>query len=347
MSQGEQRRGGLWREIAGGWDRFWFTPTDPATLGLLRILAGAMLLYTHLVWSIDLPAFFGDRGWLAPSAVAQLQANGYAFSYFWWLHEPWQLWAAHAAALVAFAMLTLGLCTRASAVVALVATLSYVQRARGALFGLDQVNTMMALYLAVGPAGDAYSLDRWRARRRGRAGGAIVLSVGANVAIRLMQIHMCVIYMFAGMAKLVGRAWWDGTAMWLAFANLEYQSLDMTWLARHAWITDFLTHVTIFWEVYYCALIWPRQLRPIMLALCVPVHLGIAMCLGMVTFGLAMIFGNMAFLPPHVVRGTIDRIFGRRSNGAGQGGAATFDSLHAGSARRRNNGDRARSRPQG
>ena len=23
-----------------GWNRFWFTPTDPATLGLIRILAG-------------------------------------------------------------------------------------------------------------------------------------------------------------------------------------------------------------------------------------------------------------------------------------------------------------------
>ena len=56
-------------------------------------------------------------------------------------------------------------------------------------------------------------------------------SVTANLAIRLIQIHMCVIYLFAGTGKLMGEAWWDGTAMWMALANLEYQSLDMTWLA--------------------------------------------------------------------------------------------------------------------
>ena len=43
-------------EIVAGWNRFWFTPADPATLGAIRIFAGAMLFYTHLVWSLDLPA---------------------------------------------------------------------------------------------------------------------------------------------------------------------------------------------------------------------------------------------------------------------------------------------------
>ena len=40
-----------------GWNRFWFSPSDPATLGLIRICTGAMLFYTHLVWSKDLLGF--------------------------------------------------------------------------------------------------------------------------------------------------------------------------------------------------------------------------------------------------------------------------------------------------
>jgi len=41
------------------------------------------------------------------------------------------------------------------------------------------------------------------------------------------------------------------------------------------------------------------------LALAVGVHLGIGMCLGMWTFGLAMIIGNLAFVPPDTVRAVV------------------------------------------
>ena len=31
-----------------GWNDFWFTPVDPATLGAVRIAVGLVLLYVHL-----------------------------------------------------------------------------------------------------------------------------------------------------------------------------------------------------------------------------------------------------------------------------------------------------------
>jgi hypothetical protein len=290
-------------EVLDGWNRFWFTPADPATLGLIRICAGAMLLYTHLVWSLDLTAFIGPTSWLPDDAVSMLQQDTYAWSYLWWIEDsPTLLWTAHIAALVVFGMLTVGLFSRVAAVLALVAALAYVERLPGALFGLDQINVMLAMYLAVGPSGDAFSLDRWRRSRQ--AGGPLPVrhSWTANLSIRLIQVHMCVIYLFAGMAKLTGQAWWDGTALWMAFGNMEYQSLDMTWMAGYPLLINFMTHVTVFWELSYCALVWPRLTRPIVLLLAIPLHMGIAICLGMVTFGLAMLIGNMAFLPPQFVR---------------------------------------------
>ncbi len=60
-----------------------------------------------------------------------------------------------------------------------------------------------------------------------------------------------------------------------------------------------LTHVTVFWEVFYCALVWPRLTRPIVLLIAVAVHGGIAMFLGMITFGTMMIVANMIFIEPH------------------------------------------------
>ena len=106
--------------------------------------------------------------------------------------------------------------------------------------------------------------------------------------------------------------------MWMALGNLEYQSLDMTWMAGWPLLINALTHITVFWEIFYSALIWPRLTRPVMLLLAIPLHMGIAICLGMLTFGLIMLVGNMAFIPPELIRALLSG----RSPQQGRGGEA-------------------------
>ena len=287
------------------WDRFLFTPSDPATLGFIRILAGGMLLYTHFVWMLDLEGFFGASGLLSKDFVYRYHDSAFAWSHLYWIENTTVLWVTHVLALAVFACMMAGYQSRAAAIVSALLTISYANRASGALFGLDQINGFLALYLAVGPCGDAYSVDAWLARRRGRPPRAA--SVSGNIAIRLMQCHLCVVYLFAGCGKLLGQSWWEGTAFWGAVANYEYQTVDLTWMANHMWIIELITHVTIIWEVGYAFLIWPRLSRPVMLLLAVPLHLGIALCMGMVTFGVMMLVANLAFVRPELIRRILPR----------------------------------------
>lgn len=300
----------LYHATVDGWNRFWFTPTDPATLGLIRILAGTMVFYTHLVWSIDLQGFFGEQGRLSPTFVNLIhQGKDSAWSYLHLVdHSPGLLWAAHIIALVILLMFTVGLFTRTTGVLAFIICISYVNRVPGSLFGLDQINTLLITYLMLGGAGKAYSLDRWIARRQGKKVLEIDKNINANISIRLIQIHMCIMYLFAGLGKLQGDTWWDGTATWMGFANTEYRSFDVTWLAAYPLVINLMTQVSLAWEIGYAALVWPRWTRPIMIAMAVPLHLGIAVCMGMITFGLAMIFGNVAFVSPGLVRGVVDGV---------------------------------------
>jgi hypothetical protein len=303
----------LWHGSLDGWNRFWFTPADPATLGLVRICTGLMLLYTHAVWALDLRAFFGPDSWLSPELAAELNPSRFHWALGLWPGSMGVLWIVHGFALAVFALLTLGLFSRVTSVLAFLLTVAYIQRAEGALFGLDRINTFLSMYLMVGPCGAAYSLDRLLARRRFGASGPAAPSVSANIAVRLIQLHMCLVYLFAGLAKLQGVTWWDGTAMWYALANGEYQSLDMTWLANSSAgeiICNVLTHVTIAWEIFYCALVWPRLTRPIVVAMAIPLHLGIGIFLGMITFGLVMLIGNLAFVSPALVRSVLGRAGG-------------------------------------
>ena len=126
-----------------GWNRFWFSPADPATLGLIRILAGGMLFYTHLVWTKDLVGFFGPRGRLPlafTEGVHQFSLgdrSAYAWSHLYYLETPQALWAFHLLALVVLFLFMIGCFTRVTSILTFLITVSYAHRAVGALFGLD------------------------------------------------------------------------------------------------------------------------------------------------------------------------------------------------------------------
>jgi len=290
------------RALGEGWNAFWYSPADPTLLGVLRVLSGLMLLYTHAVWGLALDDFFGPSSWLSARLVRALESDQFAWSFWLWIPAEWR-WHAYGISMLVLALYTIGLWTRVTSLLALITTISYVHRVPAALFGLDQINVMLTLYLTIGPSGQTLSVDRWLAwRRPGGAASPPAPSVGANLAQRLIQIHMCVIYFYAGISKLQGPAWWNGEAMWRAFANREYQTADMTWLAWHPWLLNFITHASVLWEIFFCVLIWRPLWRPLMLAGAVVLHVGIGACLGMWTFGLIMLVGCASFLPNNAVR---------------------------------------------
>ncbi len=226
------------------------------------------------------------------------------------------MWPVYGFSMAVLLLFTLGLCTRVTSILSLLVVISFAHRVPQATFGLDQINAMLTLYLAIGPSGQALSLDRLIAGRRKGRGQALswpAPSAGANLALRLINVHMCVIYFFAGISKLQGESWWTGEAMWRAFSNLEYQSIDMTWLAWHPWLLNLVTHVSVLWEVLFCVLIWQPRLRPLMLAGAVVLHVGIGACLGMWTFGLIMLVGCASFLPDQAVRDLVEALSPGRS----------------------------------
>ncbi len=302
---------GRWfQEVVSGWDRFWFTPIDSATLGLIRICAGAMLLYSHAVWTVDLEGWFGGEGRLSPEFSQLYHGSQYAWSHLYFDMPSALLWTLHLSALVVFAMLMIGLFTRPVSIVAFLLAVSYAHRMGGAEYGLDRINVTLAFCLMIGASGSAYSIDAWR-RKRKTPDGSVSLSTSSNIAIRLLQIHMCVIYLFAGISKLQGETWWDGTALWLGFANYEYQSFDMTWTSDHPALLALLVHITVFWEVFYVALVWPRITRYIAVAVSIPLHVAIAVCMGIIPFALSMLVGNYAFVSPQLTRKLVNGVLFR------------------------------------
>jgi predicted DCC family thiol-disulfide oxidoreductase YuxK len=307
-----------------GWNAFFFSSADPTTLGLIRVATGLLAFWSLLVFGLDLHDFFGSDGWAEPSAVRAAQRS-LVWS-FWFLVPDGSLRLVWLICLAVLAMYTVGLFSRTTAALAWVIVVSTVRRVPVALYGFDHVLSPLTLYLAVtGASGQAVSLDRFFRRwRQARAVAAQPVSSGpgrrvvpaepavptptisANLAVRLIQLHLVVIYGIAGLGKLQGPSWWNGMALWGTMTAGEFAVFDFTAMARWPLIINFLTHVSLALELFYPILIWIRITRPLMIFAAVALHLGIALVSpGLTEFTLAMLTANLAFVSGSWIRGLL------------------------------------------
>jgi hypothetical protein len=295
------------------WDRFFFTPADPTPLALVRVAVGLLLLWDFGWLGADLSAWLGPKGWADPAVVREGLRPG---AWSLWLMVPGAgVVPLYVVALASAALLTLGLGARWAAPIAWALAASTNRRVPVMLFGFDQTVATWALYLAAtGAGGQALALDRLIARRRGRdPGGPPRPTVSANLGLRLIQLHLCLIYASAGLAKLQGVPWWDGSAIGMLLGNSEFRTFDLTFLADYPDLLALATHATVFLEIAYPVLVWFRGWRPWILLAALGMHAGIALGMGLTEFSLAMLAGNLAFVPAGWVR-RIGAGRGRRAN---------------------------------
>ena len=253
--------------------------------------------------------------------------------YTWsiWFHvtDPRAMALIHAIFIGFMVTFTLGLFTRVSAVMTWLAVLCYIHRSNQVLFGMDTMMNINLIYLMIAPSGATFSLDRWLAKRRAQrvVSGAVkgdavaaqallrgpALSVAANFATRLFQIHFCFIYMASGLAKLKGGMWWSGNAIWYTVANPEFSPVVF---GPYRWALNFLAEYRLLWEIAMSAgvvftlvveiglpfLIWRPRLRPYVLIAAIMLHVGIATFMGLTVFSIFMMVLLMAYIPPTVVR---------------------------------------------
>jgi hypothetical protein len=330
--------------ILRAWDRFWFSPRDPTGLAVIRIFAGVIILYVHLTYSFGLYSYVGPEAWLHDSLsqwirdewpnngttpdwkTSAFQPNPVVFkgqpiiSWFFEVRDPAWILVVHGANLVALFLLTIGFCTRVASVVAWLGALSYIERSLTMVFGLDTMMMIVLLYLMIGPCGAALSVDRFlhnrRERRRHGPGWTPPPpepSVGANLTIRLLQVHFCFVYLASGFSKLLGSTWWSGQAPVLVFLNTEFAPFNvplyragLNYLVKHRWLFETLMNLQVLFtfvvEIGLPFLIWNRHLRWIMICCSVLLHTGIGLFMGLVTFSLVMLVMLLAFVPPEVIR---------------------------------------------
>jgi len=197
---------------------------------------------------------------------------------------------------------------RIAAVTAWLTHLTLMMSNRSSLYGVDDFANIALFYLMWVPAGQYWSLDVMA----GRVSSAP--SSAARVGLRVIQIHLCLVYLSSGIEKAITPPfqWWDGEVIWLTTTLPDYRMFDLEWLADYPWIVKLACWGSLGLEIGYAFLIWPRATRKLTAYSTLAMHLGIAIFMGLVSFGAVMMVltGSVWLFSPEV-----DESSGERDGG--------------------------------
>ena len=261
------------------------------------------------------------RDWL--TAVAGLGDGGFE--------------AFYVLALLAGVLFAFGWRTRISSLLFCFVVVALENRSPLITDGGDNVLTLMSLFLCFTRCGRHWSLDARRAARRAeataqarqtgpepdprpapgwltelRAAREQIVNLMHNGAVLVIAFQICVVYGTAGLFKVQGSMWQDGTAMAYVLQLHWFQpwpGLD-SWLLGHAMLLAVAGYVTVLVQVGFPFTVFAPRLKYPSLVVLAGMHLLIAVVLGLPFFSLLMLVGDAVFLSDRVWRAVEGRVAG-------------------------------------
>ena len=281
--------------IGNGWNQFWFTPQLGGHLIVLRQLVGVFTFVWLASFSFELVDMFGESGWISHEVVHQVATDGDlesaapGFSYLFLTQSKTWLWALHLIGLAITSCVALGIRPRITTPLAFLVVLNYVHRAPMVTSVFETVLCMLLLYLSIG--GPAANLIAWR-----RGDWEDRPSWLSNLTTRLIQIHLCAIYLLIAASKLGTTVWWNGDAAWYLFTDTQHRLVNLDSLTGSSYLFNAITHGWLGFELVFPILVWVRGLRPLLLGISTLVWLFAAVVTGQVGYCMLMLVANLAFL---------------------------------------------------
>jgi hypothetical protein len=314
---GSQPKAGLTRS----WVRFWFAPADPTGLHIVRVLTGILLLaWLLLTFRGDLESFFGMQGWVDSRAFAEASrmpggvfTPSWSVLYLFGANATWMtvvFWTS----VVVLAAFTLGVLPRITAVLAWIIVASFTANPAFEYEG-DALLLILAFYLMI-----AYlflGLVHGGGSLRSRLLGPIFVwplrlrklevlenpppSTAANLALRLLQVHLALIFVTSGLHKLQFGDWWAGVALWFPLHPPFQTTLaDATSNKAHAEVYLSLLNIgayaTLAWQIGFPLFAWRPRWRPVLLGGAAIGCIGSVFLWHLPWIGPALLIGCLSFI---------------------------------------------------
>ncbi|HEY0259779.1 MAG TPA: HTTM domain-containing protein [Lacisediminihabitans sp.] len=242
-------------------------------------------------------------GWDRP--IQPFSVWGFPFTFYSASDPAWLFTVKFLLLGVVGIALLVGWHTRIAAILTLYLYISLVSTNPVATDQTDNALRIILFYFVFADMSAHWSLDARRRRRRAAKGlrplrvvpewFSNILHNGAIIAVAL---QIFIIYVVAGLSKVKGSQWQDGTAV---YYPLHLQSLTpWPWLSdlasSNSILVNVVTYFAVFIQLFFPFLLLARWTRVIALVGIVGMHVGIGILMGLPLFSMAMMAADGIFI---------------------------------------------------
>ena len=306
------------------WVRFWFRPIDPVGLHALRVLTGLLLIAWLLPMFGHVEAMFGLNGWFDQEAyrdaaqlpIAAQPRFGWSILYLCGSNLL-LLKVTCSAAIVVLILFTLGIASRLTAIASWVIVVSFTANPAFA-YEVDSLLVLLSFYLMVGyvflnqTARGQSMVARWLGSREqivffNRTPQADAFnaraSVAANVALRLLQVHLAMAIVASGLHKLQFGDWWAGVALWYPlYPPFSATVEDARTYSNHGiailGVLSLAAYAVLAWQIAFPAFAWKPRWRKLLLGGACVGYLGCVWLYELPLFGAVLFVCCLCYLTP-------------------------------------------------
>jgi uncharacterized membrane protein YphA (DoxX/SURF4 family) len=262
--------------------------------GWMRIGYALLFIYDRIIIGLDFEWFFSGNGVISFEA---LDRDMHQLSIFQLAPNSEELlWAMHYIGLLHGILLLLGIAPRFQVVCLFVNLVSFHHHNSVLYDAQDVMMRIWAILFCFMPLHrlTIYELFQNREETKQRYKN----DAWPMWPFRLWQIQMCFIYPGAGLAKLVGQPWRDGTALYLVMHTDDFYGgvFNPDIIFNRLGSLKFLTWSSLLLENICWMSIWPQATRMPTLVSVILFHVGIELSMDMHTFQWNTILGWLVFL---------------------------------------------------
>ncbi len=270
-------------------------PRGTFGLAAFRIVAGATILFQYLINQAERRFLYG------PNCVYPFRdGTSAAFPWLGWGRSYFWFEFVYHAGIVSAVLWLLGWRTRFVTPILYVLWRSLDDRNPLLADGGDNLVALLMFYACFADVSARGSLDaRFRPRREPATLFDKCIGMLHNTALLAMLVQVCVLYAVAGLTKVQGTAWRDGTAIYYAFRTAEFSWPGFSELVYSSPIVvTILSYATVAVQISFpfCVTL-NAHTRRVILLLAIGFHLGTGAFMGLVTFASFMIAADLLFIP--------------------------------------------------